>query len=190
MVFKVKQRFTRMKQYMVRKKRLEKHEPEVHLELFHSKHHKREKKLEARALKAAKMEKVVENELKERLKKGVYSDIYNFDQKIFENLTADKTKEDKLLSEDEENEYEEEYEDFNEEDPVKELVEEDIQYSDDEQNEDIEDAAMGTAPVLKRKSSKSTDIKNVKAKRKHKKVEFEYETETVHRKPSKVKLNF
>ena len=57
------------------------------MELLHKKHHKREKKLEYKALKAAKLERTVENELKERLRNGVYSDIYNFDKKIFTSLT-------------------------------------------------------------------------------------------------------
>ena len=131
------------------------------------------------------MEKVVENELKDRLKKGVYSDIYNFDKKIFESLTAGKTNEEELVCE-EENEYEEE--NVNEDgEPVKELVEEDIHYSDDEQNADIEDTAITAAAILKKSKNGGKDLEE---KRKHKKVEFEYETESVPKKHMKVKLNF
>ena len=202
MVFKVKQRYTRMKQYMVRKKRLMKKEPEIHLPLLHSKHHKREKKLEQKAMKAAKIEKVVENELKERLRQGVYSDIYNFDQKIFDSIT-DRNKESEKMeieSGDEMQYEEEEEEDVDEEfeEPIKELVESDFEQSDGQ--EDIEEtASTSTKDSLKRKSSvksilSSKDSKEkTKSNKKHKKVEFEYETEdlSTSKKPlTKLKLNF
>lgn len=83
-IHKVKLRFIRLKQVVNRKKKLAKKEPEVHLEPLKKKHEKREKKREYKALIAAKMEKTVERELKERLKKGVYGELYNFNNKLLE----------------------------------------------------------------------------------------------------------
>jgi len=205
MVFKVKQRFTRMKQYMVRKKRLMKKEPEVHLSLMHKKHHKRELKLEYKALRAAKLEQTVEGELKERLRSGVYSDIYNFDTHIFNRLTdkeKEKTHEQQIELEsgdEEEFNYEEETESLAEtSEPVKELVESDFEGDSDTEQRDIEDMS---SPSISSKSTKTKPTaksflkrkSSAVAKRKHKKVEFEYETEEAPVRKQKVqslKLNF
>lgn len=39
-----------------------------------------------KALKAAKVEDAIEQELLNRLKQGTYGDIYNFDQKVYERV--------------------------------------------------------------------------------------------------------
>ena len=47
---------------------------------------KRDTRREAKALKAAKVENAIEQELLNRLKQGTYGDIYNFDQKVYERV--------------------------------------------------------------------------------------------------------
>ena len=60
------------------------HRPE--LERIHRKTEKREAVREKKAESAAKLEKSIENELLERLKKGTYGDIYNFAPEEFNNM--------------------------------------------------------------------------------------------------------
>ena len=47
---------------------------------------KRDTRREVKALKAAKVEDAIEQELLNRLKQGTYGDIYNFDQKVYERV--------------------------------------------------------------------------------------------------------
>ena len=47
---------------------------------------KRDTRREVKALKAAKVENAIEQELLNRLKQGTYGDIYNFDQKVYERV--------------------------------------------------------------------------------------------------------
>lgn len=61
-----------------------------------------------KAEKAAQLDKSIESELKERLKKGVYGDIYNYPFKEFDTI-LDMEKDDVALEEEEEEEGEIEY---------------------------------------------------------------------------------
>lgn len=87
------------------------------MERIHRKTEKREAVREKKAESAAKLEKSIESELLERLKKGTYGDIYNFAPEEFNNMLDEN-----------EAELEEEYED--EDEFVEDMGEED----------DVEDA--------------------------------------------------
>lgn len=88
------------------------------LEPKRSKRIKREKNREVAAEKAARIEQTIEKEVLERLRSGTYGDIYNFNQKAFENVL-----EQNYELEEEEEEEREFVEDFGEdsEDDLEEL---------------------------------------------------------------------
>ena len=76
------------------------------LEPKRSKRIKREKNRELAAEKAARIEQTIEKEVLERLRSGTYGDIYNFNQKAFENVLQQNYE----LEEEEQEEQEEEEE--------------------------------------------------------------------------------
>ncbi|TVU30239.1 hypothetical protein EJB05_21849 [Eragrostis curvula] len=85
LVHKIKQRLTKMTQYRIRMRKLQLKVREK-IVTVPRKNEKRHLRRMEKAEKAAQLEKNIENELKERLKKGVYGDIYNIDFKKFEDL--------------------------------------------------------------------------------------------------------
>ncbi|KAL5975120.1 hypothetical protein ACLOJK_031799 [Asimina triloba] len=120
LIHKVKQRLTKMTQYRIRMRKLELKVREK-IMTMPRKEKKREARREEKAEKAAILDKSIEKELLERLKTGVYGDIYNYPVKEYnkvlkmEGLQADTEEEDE---EEPEIEYVEGYEELEEEEDM------------------------------------------------------------------------
>lgn len=100
---KCKQRFTRFRQVLVKRRKLKLQDNGVY-EVVSRKATKREKSRGVKALKSALTETHVEQELLSRLKEGKYDEIMNIDRKLFEKVLN----EDENVLNDEEESYDEE----------------------------------------------------------------------------------
>ena len=158
MITKNKQRFMRIQQYLKRMRKLRsKVKPE--LERIHRKTEKREAVREKKAESAAKLEKSIENELLERLKKGTYGDIYNFAPEEFNNMLDENEEEVELENEEEE---------------------EDVFIEDMDEDEDVEDAdTLGhlLKPEDGKKYERRRDVMNRPSANSHVEIEYEEEEE-------------
>ncbi|KAJ6852900.1 protein MAK16-like protein [Iris pallida] len=118
LVHKIKQRLTKMTQYRIRMRKLELKVREKVMTMPR-KEKKREARREEKAEKAAVLEKSIEKELLERLKKGVYGDIYNYPVQQYNNVLdmegLQPTGEEEEDEEEPEIEYVEGYEELEEE---------------------------------------------------------------------------
>jgi protein MAK16 len=140
---KCKQRLLKIHQYLIRARRLRgKVAPK--LVRVHKKTERREEKREAKAVRAAGIERAIEKELLERLKAGAYGDIYNFPQSEFEE-TMEKTGVAADVEEEEEEEeaeeYEAEMEDEEEDEDERVGLRELVAMEDGEDDSDVEDLA-------------------------------------------------
>ncbi|XP_052183694.1 uncharacterized protein LOC127795822 isoform X2 [Diospyros lotus] len=124
LVHKTKQRLTKMTQMRIRMRKLALKTREK-IMTTPRKEKKREARREEKAERAAVLDKSIENELLERLKRGVYGDIYNYPVKEYnkvldmEGLQAASEDEDE---EEPEIEYVEGYEELEEEDDMEDFV--------------------------------------------------------------------
>jgi len=120
---KCKQRLTKLTQYIIRTRRLMlKKTAKQELVPIKKKAERRDHRHEEKAFVAANIDRAIENELLERLKKGTYGDTYTFPVNA--------------ISMDEEEETDEEVEDEEEEEQES---EEEVEYVEDFEESDVED---------------------------------------------------
>eukprot|EP00899_Mesostigma_viride_P022207 jgi/Mesvir1/3170/Mv16332-RA.1 len=184
LVHKNKQRLTKITQYLIRMRKLAvKIRPK--LVTVPAKKEQRERRREAKAEVAAKLNKAIEKELLQRLNSGTYGDIYNFPTKQYEKVLAMEEDVGKV-------EYLEDYEDDEEEEEDMEEMalpgdseggsgseeDEESEEDEDEESEEEEPPAKGKGKGKRPMPAGKAAAKPKDAKKKRRPmVEVEYEEE-------------
>ncbi|KAL1539315.1 cysteine synthase [Salvia divinorum] len=187
LVHKTKQRLTKMTQMRIRMRKLALKTREK-IMTVPTKQKKREARREEKAEKAALLEKSIEKELLERLKKGVYGDIYNYPVDKYNEILDKEEVGKATISEDEEEEpvieYVEGYEELEEEDDMEDFgglaIKEDYDndnLDDDDDDDDEEEENASVAYKRGRKSSARKLAKEEQAAKSKKKIKVQVEVE-------------
>jgi len=197
-IHKCKQRLTKMTQYLIRMRRL-KLNSKTKLVGIKKKVEKREAKRELKAEAAARLDHVIEQELLERLKKGIYDDnVMNERQEVFTKALESLEDAEEDYDEDEYEE-EDEIENFDEREFVSDVsdVEDDIEdmYGEeedegdegegdesegDDDEEDEEESSEGESDEEDKKGKrplKGKGSSKKRQKRAHIEIEYEHEQE-------------
>ena len=172
LVHKCKQRFTRLRQILVKRRKI-KLEGSAEYRVVSHKAERRERQRLVKVEKSAQIENQVRNGLLQNLKNDKYKDIYNIDQKEFERALETEN-----VQDEEEDFVEEDYEpgyinDFSDEEG-----EEDDNEQEDNEDKDIDDIFNQKDNNIEEKSENDEDIKNnKKTGKKRKRVKYEVELE-------------
>lgn len=185
LVHRNKQRLTKIHQMIIRMRKLKlKARPKI--TTTNSKVEKREKGKERKALRAAQLDRAIENELLERLKTVYEGEIYNYPEREYSKAlkTASKAlgkestteggEDEEELEDEEGNELEEEEEEEEDDGPLNVEYVEDLESSDDEE-EDIEYA--GQSSSFSDNKRKGAPVSPAPKRAKGTKYELEYEEE-------------
>lgn len=185
LVHKTKQRLTKMTQMRIRMRKLTLKTREK-IMTTPRKEKKREARREEKAEKAAVLEKSIEKELLERLKKGVYGDIYNYpvdkyneilDKEVVKDTVSDYEEEEEPMIE-----YVEGYEELEEEEDMEdfggfEFREAEMNDDADEMDDDIEETLVVKRKKGRKDSAQKLDKEHGAKLKKKAKVLVEVEHE-------------
>lgn len=178
-IHKCKQRLTVMTQILIRTRRL-RLKRQKKLVSTNRKVDRREARRETKALVAARLDVAIENELLERLKQGVYGEIYNFPQHVF-----NKAAEELEVSDNSDAEIDEEEEDESGKQSERQFIE-DFEESDEDDIEELQRPLEETENEME--DSEEEKKEKTKARRHHVSVEYEEDDLIPCKKKSLIKL--
>ncbi|CAN7123012.1 unnamed protein product, partial [Brassica rapa subsp. narinosa] len=175
---KIKQRLTKMTQMRIRMRKLALKTREK-IMTTPRRDKKRESRREEKAIKAAVLDKAIETELLERLKKGIYGDIYNYPELEWNKVLDEEKQVAEGVEEQEEEEpeieYVEGYEELEEEEDMEDFSgfpsngsgfddDDELDSGDEEEDDDVEEQVV-IHKKGKRDSRKADDVGKSKKKK-------------------------